>query len=454
MRTTNQLFAGVLCAAALLSAQAQTAPAPAGAGQGFALEGAVIDSRSGNSLGVINERGDIATLFRAQKAMTFGILRAAGVSLEQLSPEVRARIERFATTNVEAFRAFSQGLDLKDQGRFTEARESFRRAAELDPGFGLAAEQQQSMPDVNVSSALQLRAVMAAAAGAAVDRGKTAYVVDLNRALAALQAGQTVVIVPSSTDANDRNRDEFVANRPGSADAPVGNQVVALSYTINSDTPSPVSLSGSNEWRGAEVRASSGQLERLSTATDGVLVNRGGATLTGTGQTTLSDGSIAYWGAWLSAPASSASVRVSGTNNVAPSLGRVDYVMGEAPRAMPTTATGTFTPAGGSLTAVTGNIGVNFADRSVTLNSLGFQIGSQTFSNLNGNTRYDPLLRSGGFSGNYTSGSCAGCSDFNAASSVFSGNFVGRNANGVVFSTILLTGGGGTSSGVHLFTRP
>jgi hypothetical protein len=103
---------------------------------------------------------------------------------------VRARIERFATTNVEAFRAFSQGLDLKDQGRFTEARESFRRAAELDPGFGLAAEQQQSRPDVNVSSALQLRAVMAAAAGAAVDRGKTAYVVDLNRALAALQAGQ------------------------------------------------------------------------------------------------------------------------------------------------------------------------------------------------------------------------------------------------------------------------
>jgi hypothetical protein len=452
MRKTTQLFAGALCAAASLWAQAQTAPA--NAGQGFALEGAVIDSRSGNSLGVINERGDIATLFRAQKAMTFGILRAAGVSLEQLSPEVRARIERFATTNVDAFRAFSQGLDLKDQGRFTEARESFRRAAELDPGFGLAAEQQQSMPDITVSSALQMRAVMAAAAGAAVDRGKTAYVVDLNRALAALQAGQTVVTVPSSAATAEKTPDDLVVVRPGSADIPLGNQVVALSYTINSDTPSPLSLSGSNEWRGAEVRATSGQLERLSTAAEGLLVDRGGATVTGTGQATLSDGSVAYWGAWLSAPTTSATVKVSGSNRNAPSLGRVDYVLGEAPRAMPSSATGTFTPVGGSLVGVTGNIGVNFADRSVTLNSLGFQIGSQTFSNLNGATRYDPLLRSGGFSGNYSSGSCAGCSDFNATSSVFSGNFIGRNANGVVFSTILLTGGGGTASGVHLFTRP
>jgi len=95
--------------------------------QGFALEGAVIDSRDGKSLGVVSERGELASLFRAQKSMTFGILRSAGISLEQLSPDIRARIERFATTNVEAFRAFSQGLDLKDQGKFAEAREFFRR---------------------------------------------------------------------------------------------------------------------------------------------------------------------------------------------------------------------------------------------------------------------------------------------------------------------------------------
>ena len=33
--------------------------------RGFSLEGAVIDSRNGNSLGVVNERGELATLWRA-----------------------------------------------------------------------------------------------------------------------------------------------------------------------------------------------------------------------------------------------------------------------------------------------------------------------------------------------------------------------------------------------------
>ena len=441
-------------AAALLAASGAAAQA-----QGFALEGAVIDSRSGASLGVINERGDIATLFRAQKSMTFGILRAAGVSLEQLSPEVRARIDRFQTTNVEAFRAFSQGLDLKDQGRFAEARESFKRAAELDPGFGLAADQQQSMPEVTISTALQARAVMAAAAGAAVERGKTAYVVDLSRALAALQAGQTVVTVPSTGDTSARKEAlDYTSNPAGSTSASLPRQVVALSYTAGADTATPLSTGGSNEWRGSEVLIRSNQLERIvssgSGATPVPIADRGGATVAGTGQATLSDGTVAYWGAWLSTPTASAELNVGGVAVRAPSLGRVDYVFAEAPRAMPTAATGSFTPAGGSLAGVSGSIGVDFAARSIALRDLGFQIGSQTFAGLNGSSSYSDAVRSGAFSGNYSSGTCTGCTAFDPRSSLFSGNFVGRDANGLVFSTILLTGGGNTASGVHLFTRP
>ena len=440
-------------AAALLAGAGTSALA-----QGFALEGAVIDSRSGSSLGVISERGDIATLFRAQKSMTFGILRAAGVSLEQLSPEIRARIERFQTTNVEAFRAFSQGLDLKDQGRFAEARESFKRAAELDPGFGLAAELQQSMPEVTISTALQARAVMAAAAGAAVDRGKTAYVVDLSRALAALQAGQTVVTVPSAADTSTRKDAlDYTSNPAGSTSASLPRQVVALSYTVGNDTATPLSAGGSNEWRGSEVLIRTSQLEKIVSSGGGVAIpiaDRSGATVSGTGQATLSDGSVAYWGAWLSTPTASAELNIGGTTVKAPSLGRVDYVFAEAPRAMPTSASGTFTPAGGSLAAVSGTIGVDFAARSIALRDLGFQIGSQTFSGLNGSSSYSDAVRSGAFSGNYSAGSCTGCVAFDPRSSLFSGNFVGRDANGLVFSTILLTGGGNTASGVHLFTRP
>lgn len=422
--------------------------------QSFALEGAVIDSRSGESLGVVTERGDLSAVFRAQKAMTFGILRAAGVSLEQLSPEVRARIERYQTSNVEAFRAFSQGLDLKDQGRFSEARDAFRRAAELDPGFGLASEQQQSMPDVTVSSALQLRAVMQAAAGAAVDRGKVAYVVDLSRALAALQAGLTVVTVPAVNESAQRSAvNEYTSNTAGSTANALPNQGVSLSLSYDVNTANARSLASTSVWRGADVRATGGSLDLIRTAAEGLVADRSAAATANAGQATLADGTVAYWGSWLSAPGASAAVRVTGQLQTAPSLGQVDYVFGNATRSVPTTASATFTPAGGLLQGVNGNIVVNFASRSVALQNLGFQIGNQSFAGLNGNASYSTTATAGAFNGHYSSGTCSGCAAFTPTSSVFNGIFVGTAANGLVFSTLLNTGTG-LVPGVHLFTRP
>ena len=438
-----------LLAATTLTARAQT----------FSLEGAVIDSRTGNSLGVVTESGDMSAVFRAQKAMTFGILRSAGISLEQLSPEVRARLERFQTSNVEAFRAFSQGLDLKDQGKFAEARESFRRAAELDPGFALAVDQQQSMPNINVSSSVQLRAVMQSAATAAVDKGRATIVLDLSRALAALQAGQTLVAVPVAADASQRSAAaSYSSNLAGSTTRALGSQVVALAYTLDSNTAAPISLASSNEWRADGVATSAGGvLERVRAPSGALVAERGGATVDNAGSTTLSDGTVAYWGRWLSPPAG-ATVVVAGSSGVAvsiaaPSLGSVGYVFAEAPRSMPSAGTGTFTPSGGGMSQVSGAIAVNFATRGVTLQNLGFQIGSQTFSGLNGASTFNSAVGSGTFSGNYTSGSCVGCAAFTPTSSVYGGNFVGSGANGLVFSTILNTGTG-TASGVHLFTKP
>ncbi len=422
--------------------------------QTFSLEGAVIDSRTGVSLGVVTERGDLGTVFRAQKAMTFGILRSAGISLEQLSPEVRARIERFQTTNVEAFRAFSQGLELKDQGKFAEAREFFKRAADLDPNFALAAEQQQSMPDVNLGSNVQMRAVMLAAAGAAVDRGKAAFVVDVARAVAAIQAGQTVITVPAA-DTTAAAGGGYTSNPPGSGTQFVANQVVGLSYTFAGAGALSFSLTNPNEWRADDVRVSAaGVLDSVGSARSGFLAQRGTAASANTGNLSLSDGAVAYWGSWLSTPAASAAVSVSGVTVTAPQLGQVDYVIADAPRVMPSTGTAVFTPAGGLMNSVTGTIAVNFASRDVALRDLGFQLGSLSFAGLNGNSRFDAAIASGAFNGSYTSGTCTGCSAFNPLSSVYTGNFVGRDANGLVFSTFLLTGGSGTASGVHLFTRP
>jgi hypothetical protein len=439
----------VWTALAATSAQAQTATA---APQNFALEGAVIDSRSSRSLGVVSERGDLNALFRAQKAMTFGILRASGISLEQLSPEVRARIERFATTNLEAFRAFSQGLDLKDQGKFVEAKAQFARAAQLDPGFALATEQQQAMPDVNLGSGVQARAVLLAAAGTAVDRGKAAFAVDTARAVAALAAGQNVITITQPSTAEQARTADFTTTPPGSGTQFVPNIVAGIAYTLTLAPAAPISLATVGEWRSDSFRVNGATLEGLGSAANPVAL-RGNASVQPGGSLVLADGTTAYWGAWISAPGSSATVTVSGQSYGAPNLGPVSYVLGDATRVMPTTGTAVFTPTGGSLSNTTGNVAVNFVARTVELRNLGFNIGSLGFSGLNGTAAIDPRIASGGFNGNYSSGQCTGCTAFTPLSSSFGGNFLGRNADALAFSTFMLTGGGNSAAGIHLFGR-
>jgi hypothetical protein len=433
----------------LAAACALTLAGGAACAQGFTLEGAVIDSRNSKSLGVLTERGDINTLFRAQKSMTFGILRSAGVSLEQLSPELRARIERFQTTNLDAFRAFSQGLELKDQGKFAEAKEQFRRAAELDPGFGLAAEQQQAMPDVNVGSGLQMRAVMAAAAGAAVDRGKAVFAVDLARAVAALGAGQTVVALPSAAEATKTAQD-YTTNPPGSGTQLLPSIVAGVSYSYGPAGGLPQSVAILGEWKADKYRTSGSELDALGSSGD-FLAQRLSATTSPGGSAVLADNSTVYWGSWLSAPGASAAVTVDGAAR--PNLGRVEYAFGDVPRALPGTGQATFTPTAGMLPGAQGSIAVNFGTRDVTLQNLGFAIGNLTFAGLSGTARYDTGIASGPFAGNFSAGTCTGCAAFAPLSSNFGGSFVGSQGHGLLLSTILLTGNG-TASGIQLFTRP
>ncbi len=430
--------------------------------QQFALEGAVVDSRDGSQLGLVSERGELATLFRAQKALTFGILRSAGISLDQLGPELRARIERLQTTNLDAFRAFAQGLDLKDQGRFTEAREQFRRAAELDPGFELATQQQQAMPDVNLGSSVQLRAAVAAAASTAVERGRAVYAVDLARAAAALQSGLTVVALPAGTDARRSDSgDDALRNRSSqSSTSRTPTQLVGLAYTLVDGTISVASVLP-GEWSTSEVAlGSAGALQAVGTRAGELQFRQDGATATPVQRAELTGGGVAYWGAWLSAPGASATLR-TGTREVqSPQLGgRVDWIAADTPVALPGSGSFEFTPRGGSLQDVTGTIRVDMLQRQVRLNDLGFRIDGFTFSGLRGEASYngnpDRDFASAPFTGRFEEGGrCPACPNFSPTASAFAGHFVGREAGGLVFSTVLSTGNGGTASGVHLFTRP
>lgn len=422
--------------------------------QTFVLESAVIDSRSGANLGVSTERGEVASLFRAQKALTFGILRSAGIDLNALPPDVRARIERFQTTNLEAFRAYSNGLDLKDQGRFAEAREQFRRAAELDPNFGLAAEQQQAMPEITLGAAVQLRAALAASAGQAVSRGQATYAVDAQRAIAAAQGGLAVVQGRAAppTDAGILEKgyqDEYAETGTGSGTNALRNLGTATAFGLAPDVR--IALAG--EWKGGQYRTEGGQLVAAGDPALGLVLQRGGATAAPGGSIDLADGSRVYWGQWLSSAGATAAVQLRGSTITTPTLGTVDWIAGETTRTLPGSGTATFTPAGGgNLANVSGSIAVDFQLRTVALNNLGFTIDGLAFSGLQGTATMRPGSLSGLFNGNYTAGSCAGCTGFLPGASSYAGNFLGRNADGLLFSTTLATEGA-TKGGITVLKK-
>ena len=386
---TSRSLIGCLAMLACLPAQSEE----------FQLESAVMDSVSGRSLGVLNEKGAMTGFFKAQKSMMYGILRSAGIDLNQLPADVRLRLEKFQTTNLEAFKAFSQGLDLKDEGKFAEAQIFFEKAAAIDPNFKLAEDMKVAMPNMNLSTMLQIRTVVRDSAKTAVDNGKRRVEVDIARAAAAIMSGQTVVVgsrnsVSDSSESNAPAADGFTTNPPGSGTDYAPRKVVGIAFSYgagdaNAPTGTQVAIASTNEWTSSQYKVSGSSLESLGLGGDFV-AQRGAASESATTTHTLSDGSGVYWGSWKSTPGASASVIVSGTPLSAPTLGAdVYYMMGEATRTMPTSGTATFLPAGGFLDNVAGNISVNFATRQVALNNLGFTLNGLSFGQLNGTSTYD-----------------------------------------------------------------
>ncbi|GIV60325.1 tetratricopeptide repeat protein [Rhodocaloribacter litoris] len=76
-------------------------------------------------------------LFELEKALVFSFLDRIGV---QLTPEERQRIEYIPTQNLQAFLAYSRGLEREDAGAYGDAAAFYQQAARLDPAFTEAAD--------------------------------------------------------------------------------------------------------------------------------------------------------------------------------------------------------------------------------------------------------------------------------------------------------------------------
>ena len=414
--------------------------------ENFELTSTLFDTASSKAVAAQRKSGELSTFFESQKEMTYGILKEMGIPLESLPPDVRQNLARFHTRNFDAFKMFSLGLNAQDQGKFAEAKAFFQKALELDPNFQLAGELSVAMPAVNAVSAAQLKVLLAASAKQATSSGKTLVQLDLATAIAALQAGVEVVAIDNSASStNNPLSEEGYSSTKGGATRFADANAVGVSYVQNGN-----SLASTNEWLLDQTAVDDKGLVRVGDpATFQARREAAVGSIVGTAE--LSDGSDITWGRW-NKPGDYAVVS-GGTSVAAAQLGpQFQYLIGKATREMPTTGTATFLPVGGFLNNPTGSIGVDFNNRSIQLNSLGFDLGGKTFSGLTGNTTYATGVGSGFFTGNYSGGTCVGCTGFTPTASSFSGNFLGTNAAGLLYSTILQTGNG-TVSGVHGFSR-
>ena len=88
-----------------------------------------------------SQSGDLEDLFAFKREIVFGIVDRLGI---ELTAEERAQIESVPTRNLQAFLAYSRGLEAEARGNFRTAAQSFQQARQLDPAFSRAAERQRT----------------------------------------------------------------------------------------------------------------------------------------------------------------------------------------------------------------------------------------------------------------------------------------------------------------------
>ena len=110
---------------------------------------AVVDVGSAGVAGSSDEGAQLSQLFDLQKTIVFDIFNDLGI---QLTDAERAEISQRPTQNLQAFLAWSRGLEAEDRGDFVGARDHFNQAQRLDPSFSAASQGAQQASDLSTAS--------------------------------------------------------------------------------------------------------------------------------------------------------------------------------------------------------------------------------------------------------------------------------------------------------------
>lgn len=104
--------------------------------------------------------GPLDDLFRLQDEIIFHVVDMLGV---ELTPQQRAAIEDVPTRDLQAFLAYSQGLQQEDQGNFEAAAQQYRRATQIDPSFEAPAQRQSKAQGLSSAGGSRESALTSAA---------------------------------------------------------------------------------------------------------------------------------------------------------------------------------------------------------------------------------------------------------------------------------------------------
>ena len=102
------------------------------------LNVALADLAAGTVETLPDQNGPLSDLLTLQKTLVFALVDELGI---ELTPLQRERIQPLPTANLEAFLAYSRGLEREDAGDIEGAASFYRQAAQLDPAFDAAATQ-------------------------------------------------------------------------------------------------------------------------------------------------------------------------------------------------------------------------------------------------------------------------------------------------------------------------
>jgi TolB-like protein len=113
------------------------------------VDAAVVDVGTAGVAGTAQGSNTLEQLFELERALVLDLFASLGI---QLTDAERQALDQRPTANLQAFLAWSRGLEAEDRGDFTAARQLFDEAQRLDPGFLNATQSAAGVADLQVAS--------------------------------------------------------------------------------------------------------------------------------------------------------------------------------------------------------------------------------------------------------------------------------------------------------------